>query len=184
MSYQQVPINNVLRLFHLSQCRLLFYAKVIQSMWSWSPLPSATHFSLWKFLSFLGTYIYIETSGLNRRLGEKARLESEIFQATNGKCFSFWYHMYGQDIGTLKVYIKDAVSEKLLQTYNGSQGNLWKEGEVGLYSRTNFKVTIKLPRSFFYRYPPCNSSLYAIFRNFMQWLILRILIVCKLSRNI
>ena len=55
--------------------------------------------------------------------------------------------MYGQDIGALNVYIKDAVSEKLLQTYNGSQGNVWKEGEVGLYSRTNFRVTIIHPSS-------------------------------------
>lgn len=93
--------------------------------------------SLW---SFLGTYIYIETSGGNRRQGEKARLQSELFTATNGKCFSFWYHMFGGDIGALNIYKKDAVSETLLQSYNGSQGNFWKEGEVGLYSRTNFKV--------------------------------------------
>ena len=101
------------------------------------------------FLSLLGTYIYIETSGISRRQGEKARLESELFQATNGKCFSFWYHMYGRDIGTLNIYKKDSVSETLLQTYNGSQGNIWKEGEVGLYSRTSFKVNIKItPISF------------------------------------
>ena len=88
----------------------------------------------------LGTYIYIETSGINRKQGEKARLESEVLRATNGQCLSFWYHMYGRDIGTFNIYVKDSVSEKLLQTYNGSQGNYWKEGEVGLYSRTNFKV--------------------------------------------
>jgi len=59
--------------------------------------------------------------------------------------------MYGRDIGTLNIYKKDSVSETLLQTYNGSQGNIWKEGEVGLYSRTSFKVILEATRGNGYR---------------------------------
>ena len=90
-----------------------------------------------------GTYIYIETSGFNRRKGERARIESELFPATAGKCLSFWYHMYGSTIGTLNIYMKTNSVETLLKTYNGSQGNAWIEGEVGLHSASNFKVILE-----------------------------------------
>eukprot|EP00795_Rhopilema_esculentum_P012712 gene12712-3431_t len=99
----------------------------------------------------LGTYIFIETSGFNRRAGEKARLESELFSTSNGKCLSFWYHMYGQTIGTFNIYLKNSNGETLLKTYNGSQGNIWKEGEVGLYSRSNFRVILEATRGTDYR---------------------------------
>ena len=51
--------------------------------------------------------MFIEAS-TPRRLGDKARLISQMFKnvPTQGKCVKFWYHMYGSDIGTLNVLWK------------------------------------------------------------------------------
>ena len=51
--------------------------------------------------------MYAEASA-PRVPGDKARLESSLVPAnpSNPVCISFWYDMYGRDIGTLNVYIK------------------------------------------------------------------------------
>lgn len=49
--------------------------------------------------------MYIETSS-PRVTGDIARLISPIYQDTDAVCLTFWYHMYGNGIGTLRVYAK------------------------------------------------------------------------------
>ena len=61
--------------------------------------------------SCLGKYIFIETSS-PRRNGDRAVLESDMIGKTAGKCFSFWYHMYGSSIGALNIYIRDISGNK------------------------------------------------------------------------
>ena len=52
-----------------------------------------------------GTYKYIEATGPN--LGEKAHLVSPLYTKVAGDCdVSFWYHMYGEHVGHLKVRIQ------------------------------------------------------------------------------
>jgi len=54
-----------------------------------------------------GRYMFIEASA-PRKEGQKARLLSPWYQPqfyTKGACLTFWYHMYGTDIGRLNVYI-------------------------------------------------------------------------------
>lgn len=47
--------------------------------------------------------MYIETS--NGASGYKARLATPVQDAEDGShCIEFFYHMYGDDIGTLSVY--------------------------------------------------------------------------------
>ena len=49
--------------------------------------------------------MYIETSA--RLVGDNAILESEVYVPTDpatGKCFTFWYHMFGENIGELVIY--------------------------------------------------------------------------------
>ena len=79
-------------------------------------------------------------------MGQKAQLASETFPATNGRCFSFWYHMYGSGIGDLNFYLKDATSTHLVKSINGDQRNRWIQGEVGLNSRLYFQVIIEAIR--------------------------------------
>ena len=58
--------------------------------------------------------MYIEASEPVKS-GEKARLQTEILQASSASvCLSFWYHMYGDTMGQLKVIVhKDGQSSEL-----------------------------------------------------------------------
>lgn len=54
------------------------------------------------FLSETGFYVYSDASGGNKR--DVARLTSGSIVSRPKQCLSFWYHMYGYDIGRLKVF--------------------------------------------------------------------------------
>ncbi|MBN3307353.1 MLRP2 protein, partial [Amia calva] len=50
-----------------------------------------------------GHYVYVDS--LVGSPGDRVMLVSEIFQPSEGgSCLTFWYHMSGQDIGTLSLY--------------------------------------------------------------------------------
>jgi len=74
----------------------------------------------------LGNYAYIETSS-PRRDGEIARL---VFRGSNDgpMCMSFYYHMYGKTINTLKIYS----NSKEIFNKRGDQGNAWHKASVTL----------------------------------------------------
>jgi hypothetical protein len=52
------------------------------------------------------------------------------------RCLSFWYHMYGADMGTLNVLV-DGSS---VWTRTGDQGNSWKKADITIEKTTNYKV--------------------------------------------
>ncbi|XP_041467552.1 MAM and LDL-receptor class A domain-containing protein 1-like [Lytechinus variegatus] len=79
-----------------------------------------------------GWYMYTESDF--RTNGDTARLISDEFTAVNDSCFTFWYHMYGSDIGTLNVRTSD---NRFTWTRTGSQGNNW------LPVRMNIDTTIQ-----------------------------------------
>ena len=47
--------------------------------------------------------MYIEASAPSKQ-GDKARLMSPTYTDNSAICVQFWYHMYGNGIGTLNVY--------------------------------------------------------------------------------
>ena len=89
----------------------------------------------------LGTYAYIEVSTI--KPGKKAQLMSEKMPATNGRCLSFFYHMYGSGIGNLNFYMQDKNGRQLIKMISGNQGNQWNAGEIGLHSRNDFSLIIE-----------------------------------------
>ena len=93
-------------------------------------------FTLVTFLHVLpvGYYVYIETSS-PRRLGDKAII-SRWVSLTGKSCLSFFYHMRGSGMGTLRVKLCDAViSEK-----SGNQGSNWLKQELRLQGSGTKKV--------------------------------------------
>ena len=90
----------------------------------------------------LGHYIYTEASGINK--DQKARLQSRNFPPTNGRCLSFWYHMYGSGIGQLNVYIESTVgAAKRMWSLSGDQGDEWKMTQITLSSAASeYKVLV------------------------------------------
>jgi len=58
--------------------------------------------------SLPGYYAYIESS--NGRMDDKSYLRSLFFPpSAGGNCFSFWYNMYGEAIGSLRILVEVGV---------------------------------------------------------------------------
>ena len=74
---------------------------------------------------FTGYYMYIETSS-PRVAGDNAKLEISV--SGNGElfCLEFYYHMYGDAMGTLNVFSGDA----LIFSSSGNHGNHWRKAEA------------------------------------------------------
>ncbi|XP_067654504.1 MAM and LDL-receptor class A domain-containing protein 1-like [Haliotis asinina] len=81
----------------------------------------------------LGHYMYIETSS-PRRPNDVARLNSFILTGpTSPTCLTFWYHMYGNSIGTLNVYVtRNGAKGSPIWQMSGNQGNSWNVAEVSI----------------------------------------------------
>ena len=77
-----------------------------------------------------GHYLYIETS-FPRQPGDKARVIFKVFRVN---CLQFWYHMWGVDIGQLKVYYTtfqpSSVVPHLAWHLQGNQEDAWKHAQV------------------------------------------------------
>lgn len=87
-----------------------------------------------------GHYIYIEASSPSKH-GDTARLISQTYRSNTRKCLTFWYHMLGSHIGTLKVLLIMSGKEILLWTLIGAQKNRWSLGSVPVRRQTDdFKV--------------------------------------------
>ena len=81
-----------------------------------------------------GYYMYIETSS-PRVQGDNALLSKGI-SLSGRSCLSFYYHMYGSSMGTLKV----RVGGQEVFSKSGDQGNNWKAFQVPLSGAGNKEV--------------------------------------------
>ncbi|XP_077988899.1 uncharacterized protein LOC144443322 [Glandiceps talaboti] len=81
-----------------------------------------------------GFYAYIE--GSNKGIGAMARLITpQIRKTSNTLCLKFFYHMYGDHLGTLNVYVQITdnhrnTSERLDWSLFGEQDERWSRGQV------------------------------------------------------
>ena len=83
-------------------------------------------------LSIPGIYFFIETS---QKQGDKAWLVSQSF-FNSRKCLTFYYHIYGNNIGSLNVYRKIYGNKYSVWSKSGNQGNAWLKAQVyvdGIY---------------------------------------------------
>ncbi|KAM6948654.1 MAM and LDL-receptor class A domain-containing protein 1 [Aplochiton taeniatus] len=97
--------------------------------------------------SSLGYYLYADSS-----LGEwgvRSVLVSDLLQPTSrGHCFTFWYHMHGDYVGTLKVYSNNrklhASGDEtglLMWRETGNQGDVWLEASLSVdFDQTSWFV--------------------------------------------
>ncbi|XP_031553545.1 uncharacterized protein LOC116290605 isoform X2 [Actinia tenebrosa] len=88
-----------------------------------------------------GYYMYIEvSSGVT---GARAKLLSPMLPASS-KCVSFYYHMFGSDIGTLNVYVQRNDSRSIVKvwTLSKQQGDEWLQGQAPLNVTGNETVKV------------------------------------------
>ncbi|XP_033751995.1 MAM domain-containing glycosylphosphatidylinositol anchor protein 1-like [Pecten maximus] len=91
-----------------------------------------------------GNYMYIETSR-PRTPNQKARLLSPMTSYTTGAaCVSFWYHMYGRNIGALNLYSKvGSTLGQPIWTRHSNQGNQWSTGQVTVQSSQAYQIVFE-----------------------------------------
>ena len=86
------------------------------------------------WLTLAGSYIYIETSSPRVR-GDNAIL-SKTVSLSGSSCLSFYYHMYGSSMGSLKV----RVGGQQVFSKSGNQGNQWHSYQSRLPGSGNKEV--------------------------------------------
>ncbi len=91
-----------------------------------------------------GKYMYLEASNCFLKT---AMLTSPCFDLTTltTPVLSFWYHMYGVDMGELHVdvYNGETWTKDVMPTITGDQGNIWKEAIISLASFSSDIINIR-----------------------------------------
>ncbi|CAF4185562.1 unnamed protein product, partial [Rotaria sp. Silwood2] len=87
-----------------------------------------------------GFYAFIEASYPSES-GDRARMISALqYPSATPRCLSFWYHMFGAQIGTLNTFVQTVpnslynVSSTLVWTRSGTQDNQWHRATQTLYN--------------------------------------------------
>ena len=87
----------------------------------------------------IGKYIYIEASGLKK--GFLSNITSVMYPPTSGRCFQFWYHMYGANMGKLELFLLSIGGKKTLLWYKSeNQGNKWIRQTVNIKNSTSYQI--------------------------------------------
>ncbi|CAF4619611.1 unnamed protein product, partial [Rotaria sp. Silwood2] len=92
-----------------------------------------------------GSYAFIDTNK-QRKINDTAVLISHSMTDTgsNGKCFEFFYHMFGDGIGTLTVYLqKEGFQPIAMWTLSGHQDDFWFQGKVGFIVNSDHSILIE-----------------------------------------
>ncbi|XP_071104753.1 MAM and LDL-receptor class A domain-containing protein 1-like [Haliotis cracherodii] len=90
-----------------------------------------------------GYYMYIEASA-PRLPHDKARMISPAYQQTSAECLQFYYHMHGNTMGSLNVYVSvNGNRGSPVWTQSGEQGNKWILGEVTIKASTKYQVVFE-----------------------------------------
>ncbi|XP_076347182.1 MAM and LDL-receptor class A domain-containing protein 1-like [Tachypleus tridentatus] len=90
-----------------------------------------------------GYYMYISRYEQFTKEGDKAYLVSSIQSPSEGRCLMFWYHMYGQGIGTLNVQFRSQNNPQTVWTKSGSQGNTWQQSQKSIISKNNYQLAFE-----------------------------------------
>uniref|UniRef100_A0A3B4UGP8 Si:ch211-106h4.4 n=1 Tax=Seriola dumerili TaxID=41447 RepID=A0A3B4UGP8_SERDU len=91
------------------------------------------------------THHYLYVDSLVGEWGDMSFLISDVFQrSTRGHCLTFWYHMYGSHVGTLRVYINDKMhaggnEEGILKWIeSGNRGDKWQMASLSVKHKEAF----------------------------------------------
>ncbi|XP_072182128.1 MAM and LDL-receptor class A domain-containing protein 1-like [Diadema setosum] len=116
--------------------------------WTWNSGDTTSDYTGPSFDVTMGTtsghYVYIEASDHNA--GDVARLTTPEFDPSGGNevtCWSFYYHMFGDDIGNLNVYIDKELDQSLWSLGGRNLGDRWFYAEVNVSRYKNYSLTFE-----------------------------------------
>lgn len=91
------------------------------------------------FTSGTGNYLYVEISGTCN--GLEAVLNSPCYDVTGiNPNVTFAYHMFGPDVGRLRVQSFDGTAWVTIFEITGDQGNQWNTRSLGMFTYMNMGV--------------------------------------------
>lgn len=97
----------------------------------------------------LGYYVYTDAS--YGRFTDVAILTSPIIGGTGSQCvITFWYHMFGANIGTLSLVARQGNTPTTLWSRSGSRTNQWYSVSAKVGQRRNFQLQFTGRRGIFY----------------------------------
>ena len=84
--------------------------------------------------------MYIETSVAQPN--SVAYMYSPWYWNTGQRCVQFFYHMFGDQIGSLTIYIRYSSSRYLYNVFSkkGNQNNTWHMGQASVNRKGYFQV--------------------------------------------
>ena len=88
-----------------------------------------------------GRYIYLAASGIDR--GTTSRLISATVYPSGPSCLTFWYHMYGSGMETLKIVIPWSDGDEQLWSRSGDQGDQWIQSLVDITISENYNIVFE-----------------------------------------
>lgn len=85
-----------------------------------------------------GYYLYVDASS-PRQQGDRYLVQTEAYTSSDDRCMKFWYHMFGDGIGSLNVYRKFAnrILPEFLWKKSGDQDNIWRMATIRLPKETS-----------------------------------------------
>ncbi|XP_070174121.1 MAM and LDL-receptor class A domain-containing protein 1-like [Littorina saxatilis] len=132
--------------FHPVNCDFTDEKCSYEGAWDWQkgPTPTADTGPQADHTNGRGFYIVFNAA----TLGASETMKSGIFSWVGEvNCLSFWYHMYGADMGTLTLYTAHAadqsVDKQILWTRTGNKDQLWHTVQVEFRATTSRRLYIE-----------------------------------------
>ncbi|XP_050392647.1 MAM and LDL-receptor class A domain-containing protein 1 isoform X1 [Patella vulgata] len=98
-----------------------------------------------------GQYLYTEASA-PRVQGDTAIIQSPMLRGGSERCLAFSYHMFGDSMGTIKVYLSEFGSNKeLLWTRSGDHGTDWIREQLDFVPKSLYQLVFEGSRGSSYR---------------------------------
>ncbi|CAC5384127.1 unnamed protein product [Mytilus coruscus] len=88
-----------------------------------------------------GHYIYLEATDVQK--GATSKLVSNTTNSVEVVCLTFWYHMYGESMGTLNVYTESGNITTRYWSKSGNQGNSWNFASFNISSSEPYSITFE-----------------------------------------
>ena len=80
-------------------------------------------------------------SSAPRRPGDRADLVSQVMRPSQARCMTFWYHMNGPNIGTLRVLVRVGASNITAWTLSGDHGDRWTYAQAPVTANLDYQVS-------------------------------------------
>lgn len=65
-----------------------------------------------------------------------------MYAPSSGECLQFYYHIHGNNGGSLKVQVHLKTSESIIWQMQGEQGDDWKIAQVTIKTLTKYQVSL------------------------------------------